>query len=160
MPKPERGRLMSRMYQFIANRDDLTLFAIRMQKACEEMAGHFDRYLENFEIDKPQHGRQRGLMIFDQSKHEKTVQALLAQYRTTGASFGGSSASQKYRCFLTRRLRACCNSVAYAVFKNYERADGQFLNTILKRVLPKRHLIRHYQPPRLDWPGGRRLRHG
>jgi len=166
MPKPERGRLMNRMYQFIANRDDLTLFAIPMhkasfpsdhpmQKACEEMAGHFDRYLENFEIDKPQHGRQRGLMIFDQSKHEKTVQALLAQYRTTGASFGRIKRLTEVPLFtdskITRMLQLA-DFVAYAVFKNYERADGQFLNTILKRFYQSAgklhglfHLVAKYQ---------------
>jgi hypothetical protein len=99
MLRPDRGRLMSRLYQFIAAHEDLTLFGIPMhkpsfvsdhpmQKTCEELAGHFDRFLENLEIERPQHGKQRGLMIFDQSKHEKTVQALMAQYRTTGASFG------------------------------------------------------------------------
>src|ERR1700686_2590102 len=33
MPRPDRGRLMSRLYQFIAERDDLTLFGIPMHKA-------------------------------------------------------------------------------------------------------------------------------
>lgn len=147
MPRPDRGRLMSRLYQFIAERDDLTLFGIPMhkasfasehpmQKTCEEMAGHFDRYLENLEIERPQHGRQRGLMIFDQSKHEKTVQALMAQYRTTGASFGRIRRFAEVPLFtdskITRMLQLA-DFVAYAVFKNYERSDGQFLNVILKR---------------------------
>ena len=26
-----------------------------IQKTCEEMAGHFDRYLESMEIERPQH---------------------------------------------------------------------------------------------------------
>jgi Protein of unknown function (DUF3800) len=100
------------------------------------MAGHFDRYLENLEIERPQHGRQRGLMIFDQSKHEKTVQALMAQYRTTGASFGRIRRFAEVPLFtdskITRMLQLA-DFVAYAVFKNYERSDGQFLNVILKR---------------------------
>ena len=125
---------MSRIYQFIAAHEQLTLFGIPMhkasfasdhpmQKSCEEMAGHFDRYLENLEIEKPQYGKQRGLMIFDQSKHEKTVQALMAQYRTTGASFGRIKRLAEVPLFtdskITRMLQLA-DFVAYAIFRYYE----------------------------------------
>jgi hypothetical protein len=43
-----------------------------IQRTCEEMAGHFDAYLQTIEIAQE---KQRGLMIFDQSRHEKTVQS-------------------------------------------------------------------------------------
>jgi hypothetical protein len=147
MALPERKKFMARMYDFIASREELTLFGIPMHKAsfpsdhpiqrtCEEMAGHFDKYLENFEIEKPHHGKQRGLMIFDQSKHEKTVQALMSQYRTTGASFGRIKRLAEVPLFtdskITRMLQLA-DFVAYALFRSYEKSDNQFLNRLLKR---------------------------
>ena len=121
MLRADRIKLLKRLYDFIARRDDLTLFGIPMhkpsfqmdnpiQRTCEELAGHFDKYLEGLELERPQHGKQRGLMIFDQSKHEKTVQALMAQYRTTGASFGRIKRLAEVPLFRIPRSRGCCNS--------------------------------------------------
>ena len=75
-----------------------------VQKTCEEMAGHFDGYLTGLELADKNREKQRGLMIFDQSRHEKTLQALLAQYRTTGASFGKVRHLQRSRYSRTQRL--------------------------------------------------------
>ncbi len=167
IPRADRRKLMERIYGVIARRDDLVLFGIAMHKAsfpfvhpiqrvCEEMVGHFDKYLEYLEIvERPQHGKQRGLMIFDQSKHEKTVQALMTQYRTTGASFGRVKRLAEVPLFtdskITRMLQLA-DFVAYAIFRNYETSDAQFLNIVLKRFHQDAgrlhglcHLISNYQ---------------
>lgn len=99
MNRPNRVALMKSIYKLIAGDGRITLFGIVLQKpdypsispiqkTCEEMSGHFDAYLTSLEIADEEREKQRGLMIFDRSRHEKTVQALLLQYRTTGASFG------------------------------------------------------------------------
>lgn len=147
MARPERARLMRRIFDYIAKRDDLVLFAIPfhkpsfpsdhpVQRTCEEMTGHFDKYLENLEIERSEFGKQRGLMIFDQSRHEKTVQALTAQYRTTGASFGRVRRLAEVPLFtdskITRMLQLA-DFVCYAVFRYYERSDAQFFNLIIRR---------------------------
>lgn len=80
--------------------------------------------------------KQRGLMIFDQSRHEKTVQALLTQYRTTGASFGKIRRLAEVPLFtdskITRMLQLA-DFVAYAIYKRYESGFAQFFDTILPR---------------------------
>jgi hypothetical protein len=164
--RPDRRKLLDRVYEAIASREDLVLFGIAMhkfsfplvhpiQRVCEEMGGHFDKYLEYLEIERPQHGKQRGLMIYDQSKHEKTVQALMTQYRTTGASFGRVKRLAEVPLFtdskMTRMLQLA-DFVAYAIFRNYESADVRFLNIIMKRFYQDAgrlhglcHLISNYQ---------------
>ena len=107
-----------------------------VQKTCEEMAGHFDGYLTGLELADKNREKQRGLMIFDQSRHEKTLQALLAQYRTTGASFGKVRHLAEVPLFtdskITRVLQIA-DFVAYAIYRRYESADAQFLDMIMPR---------------------------
>ena len=104
-----------------------------IQRTCEEIAGHFDAYLQTLEIGNE---KQRGLMIFDQSRHEKTVQALLTQYRTTGASLGVVRHMAEVPLFtdskITRMLQLA-DFVAYAIYRRYESSDAQFLDMILPR---------------------------
>jgi hypothetical protein len=100
LPRTDRMNLMRRIYRLLARETKgISLFgvalhkadfprAIPIQRTSEELAGHFDAYLTNLEIADSDNEKQRGLMIFDKSRHEKTVQGLMSQYRTTGARFG------------------------------------------------------------------------
>ncbi|MBM3775036.1 MAG: DUF3800 domain-containing protein [Acidobacteria bacterium] len=112
-----------------------------IQMTCEEMAGHFDAYLQSLEVasntagDKPGE-KQRGLIVFDQSRHEKTVQTLMTQYRTTGASFGRVKHLAEVPLFtdskITRMLQLA-DFVAYAIYRRYEHGDSQFFDMITPR---------------------------
>jgi hypothetical protein len=140
-----RMKVMKAVYN-VVRANDVTLFAIAMhsasfpganpvQKTCEELAGHFDAYLANLETTTA-FGKQRGLMIFDESKHEKTVQSLLTEYRTTGASFGRIKHLAEVPLFtdskITRMLQLA-DFVAYAVFRRYESSDLVFLDQIIHK---------------------------
>ena len=148
MPRAQRAALMRQVYKLLSrDRAGVALFGIAMQKSdfpkaspiqrtCEEMAGHFDAYLMSLEIADAQQEKQRGLMIFDQSRHERTVQALMAQYRTTGASFGRVKHLADVPLFtdskITRMLQLA-DFVAYAIYRRYQSSDAQFLDMILPR---------------------------
>lgn len=145
MNQANRLKIMGQVYG-ILNSHDVVLFAVAMhkdsfpksdpiQKTCEELAGHFDAYLANVE-QTTDFGKQRGLMIFDESKHEKTVQALLKEYRTTGASFGKIKHLAEVPLFTDSkitRLLQLADFVAYAVYRRYESSDSSFLDPILKK---------------------------
>jgi len=147
MNRVERIKVMTAVYRSIAGDNRLTLFAIAMQKhdyvssspiqkTCEEMAGRFDAFLVGLEMADSKGEKQRGLMIFDQSRHEKTVQALLTHYRTTGASFGRITHLAEVPLFtdskITRMLQIA-DFVAYAVYRRYEASDIRFLDIIMPR---------------------------
>jgi hypothetical protein len=146
MPRHKRIELMREVYTLLSNQRNVvgvSLFGVvlhkphnrtgaHIQKTCEEMAGHFDAYLGSLELESQD--KQRGLMIFDQSRHEKTVQALMTQYRTTGASFGRVKRLAEVPLFtdskITRMLQLA-DFIAYALYRRYESSDAQFFDMIL-----------------------------
>jgi hypothetical protein len=100
MTKADRLKLMNEMSQILAkSTDSVSLFAVAMHKpsflsqdpvlrTCEEMAGHFDAHLTGLEMRQGA-DKERGLMIFDQTAHQKTLHSLVVQFRSTGARWGG-----------------------------------------------------------------------
>jgi hypothetical protein len=148
MARPDRMNLMRRIYQLLAqNSKGVSLFGVALhksdfpksvpiQKTSEELAGHFDAYLTGLEIADPNHEKQRGLMIFDKSRHEKTVQGLMTEYRTTGARFGTIKHLAEVPLFsdskITRMLQLA-DFIAYAIYRRYESQDAQFFDMLLPR---------------------------
>jgi Protein of unknown function (DUF3800) len=146
MTKSERLKLMNEMCSILAKTpDSVSLFAVAMHKAslphfepigktCEEIAGHFDAMLTRLEARDSKPEKQRGLMIFDQTAHQKTLHSLLAEYRTTGASWGKVKHLAEIPMFtdskLTRMLQ-WADFVAYAVFRRYQHADSSFFDRIV-----------------------------
>jgi hypothetical protein len=151
MDRKDRENVLLRAYEKIAaTADNVYVFAVIMEKAsfvgsdpiqktCEELAGHFDAFLAFLETTRPnpQGGhKERGLMIFDESNHQKTLHALLTQYRTTGASFGRIHHLAEIPMFtdsrLTRMLQVA-DLVAYAAFRRYEHSDAKYFDMILDK---------------------------
>jgi hypothetical protein len=148
MNRADRVKIMQQIYKLLSRETKgVVLFGIVLhkpdfpkaspiQKTCEEMAGHFDSYLTSLEIADEEEEKQRGLMIFDQSRHEKTVQALVTQYRTTSASFGLVRHLADVPLFtdpkITRMLQLA-DFVAYALYRRYQAQDTQFFDKILPR---------------------------
>ena len=147
MERKERDNVLTRAYEKIAaTADNVAIFAVVMekssfsgidpiQKTCEELAGHFDAFLEYLET-RPGSQKERGLMVFDESDHEKTLHALVEQYRSTGASFGRVRHLAEIPMFtdsrLTRMLQIA-DLVAYATFRRYEHGDSRYLDIILHK---------------------------
>ena len=149
MERPKRAELMTQVYQLLSRADKrVVLFgvalekaempnAVPIQKTCEEMAGHFDVYLKRLEAERNA-DKQRGLMIFDQSRHEKTVQALMTEFRTTGASFGKVRRLAEVPLFtdskITRMLQLA-DFIAYAIYRRFESSDAKFFDMIVPRFV-------------------------
>ena len=148
MTRIQRTNVLNRVYDLLAGLpDNVSLFSVAMhkpsfpsddpiQKTCEEMAGHFDAYLSRLETAEPKAEKQRGLMIFDQCNHQATLHGLLAEYRTTGASWGRVKHLAEIPMFtdskLTRMLQLA-DFVAYATFRRYQHGDSQFLDRIIRK---------------------------
>jgi hypothetical protein len=148
MPRKDRLAVLNSVYELLAQMTEkVELFAVAfdkrcfpsddpVQRTCEEISGHFDALLARLETDDPKHGKQMGLMIFDECNHRATLHALMAQYRSTGASWGKVRHLAEIPMFtdsrLTRMLQIA-DFVAYAVFRRYEHGDSQFLDKIIHR---------------------------
>ena len=148
MPRTDRMNLMRRIYRLLARETKgVALFgvalhkpdfsrAVPIQRTSEELAGHFDGFLTGLELTDKNNEKQRGLMIFDKSRHEKTVQGLMNQYRTTGARFGTIKHLAEVPLFsdskITRMLQLA-DLIAYAIYRRYESRDAQFFDMLLPR---------------------------
>jgi hypothetical protein len=119
----------------------VTLFGIALEKATtsdplgrafEEICNRCDLFLRRL------HSRgdtQRGLIIFDESRYENSLQTLLAEYRSLGTRFGGTVKNFADVPFFANskatRLLQLADLVAYAVFRRYERGDTRLLDKII-----------------------------
>lgn len=147
MSKGDRLSLLNAIADILSRtQDNVSLFAVAMHKAsfprrdpiqrtCEEIAGHFDAFLTRLETREGAE-KQRGLMVFDQSNHEKTLHSLVAQFRTTGASWGKLKHLAEIPMFtdskLTRMLQLA-DFVAYSVFRRYQHYDSALLDRIIAK---------------------------
>ncbi len=79
---------------------------------------------------------QRGLIFFDKSNAEFTIQRLTHQFRSVGHTYGRLRNLSEVPAFLdsrASRLIQLADLVAYAVFRAYERKDSTFFDIIKGR---------------------------
>jgi hypothetical protein len=104
-----------------------------VEYAFEQMASRFDQYLMRL------HRRgdtQRGIIIFDKTKYEKTLQTLSTDFRTIGHSWGILRNFAEVPLFLdsrASRLIQLADLVAYSTFLKFERGDDRFFSRIENR---------------------------
>ena len=113
--------------------------------AFEELCRLFDDFLKQLFLAQQRKERghnhvsldpQRGLMIFDESTMETTLQGLVRQFRQTGHRAGLLRNITEVPLFVdsrATRLVQLADLIAYAVFRHVEREDGQFLDVIRHR---------------------------
>lgn len=100
----------------------------------EQIASRFDYYLQR--LYKQNNDNQRGLMIFDKSTYETTLQGMTAGYKKTGHSWGVVKNIAEVPLFLdskASRLIQLADIIAYSLFRHYEEKDDQFYSIISKR---------------------------
>ncbi len=101
--------------------------------AFEQLASRFDHYLTRLH----KHGNtQRGVILFDKSTYETTIQSLATDFRTIGHSWGILRNFAEVPLFMdskASRLIQLADLIAYAIFRNYERGDASFFSIILNR---------------------------
>lgn len=104
-----------------------------VEYAFEQLASRFDRHLGRLHRAGD---TQRGLILFDKSVHERTLQTLTHNFRTTGHQWGVLRNLSEVPVFIdsqASRLIQLADLVAFALFRNWEKNDPRFYNLIKDR---------------------------
>jgi len=129
---------------FLASHSSNRLFASVIRKASvspadpvefafEQLSSRFDHYLGRLHKTG---NSQRGVIIFDKSTYETTLQSLATDFRTIGHNWGIIRNFSEVPLFLdskASRLIQLADLIAYAIFRNYERGDDRFFSIIKNR---------------------------
>jgi hypothetical protein len=101
--------------------------------AFEQLASRFDHYLTRLHKTGD---TQRGVILFDKSTFETTLQALATDFRTIGHRWGIVRNFAEVPLFLdskASRLIQLADLIAYAIFRYYESGDDRFFSVIRSR---------------------------
>ena len=99
----------------------------------EQLASRFDHYLRRLHNEG---NEQRGIIIFDKSTYERTIQSLARIFRESGHRWGSLRNFAEVPIFIdsqSSRLIQLADLVAYAIFRNFELGDNQFYKIIANR---------------------------
>jgi hypothetical protein len=101
-----------------------------VELAFEQLSSRFDQYLMRLHRKQD---TQRGVIIFDKSNQESSIQKLASDYRRVGHTWGKLRNLAEVPLFLDSqisRLVQLADLIAYALFRNFERNDPQFYNIV------------------------------
>lgn len=105
-----------------------------VEYAFEQLSSRFDLFLKRLHHRE---NTQRGLIIFDKSTYETTIQNLATDFRTIGHTWDVLRNLAEVPLFLdsrASRLIQLADLVAYAAFREYEHNDSQFFSIIRSRL--------------------------
>lgn len=101
--------------------------------AFSELTRRFDLFLARLHAKG---NTQRGLMVFDKSRHEQRLQTLLRTYTQEGGPFGRLHNFSDVPLFAdstVSRLVQLGDFVAWATFRRYERSVANYFDQIVRR---------------------------
>ena len=104
-----------------------------VEYAFEQLASRFDHYLTRLHKSGD---TQRGVILFDKSTYETTIQSLATDFRTVGHRWGVLRNLAEVPLFMdskASRLIQLADLIAYAIFRFYERGDNLFFSIIQNR---------------------------
>jgi len=141
-PTEQRNAIIDALCRIISSHR-VTLFGIALEKtmaqnpvarAFEEICNRCDLFLRRLHA---QGDTQRGLIIFDESRYEASLQTLLAEYRVLGTRYGATVKNFADVPFFANskatRLLQLADLVAYAIYRRYERGDTRLLDKIIQK---------------------------
>ncbi len=105
-----------------------------VELAFEQLASRFDHYLMRLH---KKGDSQRGVIVFDKSTYEETIQNLATDFRTIGHSWGVLRNLAEVPLFLdsrASRLIQLADLIAYALFRKQEHGDDQFASVFTSRI--------------------------
>jgi hypothetical protein len=118
--------------------------------AFEDLCSRFNMFLDRIFYNK--HESHRGIIIFDKSSHEASLQGLATDFKRAGTHWGSTLPNlQEVPLFVdskASRLIQLADHVAYAVFRRYEYMDLHYFNVIERHFDtegPKIHGLVHKQ---------------
>ncbi len=121
------------------------LFAVAIDKAAvsprdpvemafEEICNRFNLFLHRMKVRNQDN--QRGLIVMDESKHEKPLQSLSRSFRINGSSYGQFRHLAEVPLFVdskATRLIQLADLVAWSTWRKYEHSDGRFFDPLIPR---------------------------
>jgi hypothetical protein len=119
--------------------------------AFEELCNRFNLFLSR--INDRRNENQRGLIVMDESKHEKPLQMLARKYRVDGARWGKFKNLTEVPLFVdsrASRLIQLADLVAWSTFRRYEFKDGRFFDPLIPMFDADGgviHGLYHYRSP-------------
>jgi hypothetical protein len=105
-----------------------------MEVAFEQLASRFDYFLKRLHRVG---NSQRGLIVFDKSAYETTLQSLAKHFRSIGHSWDILRNLAEVPLFIdskASRLIQLADLIAYALFRHYEYKDDELFSIIRNRI--------------------------
>ena len=105
-----------------------------VEVAFEELCNRFNLFLRRLKNRKGDD--QRGLIVMDESKHEKPLQSLARGFRVNGGRWGQFRHLAEVPLFVdsrAARIIQLADLVAWATFRKYEFSDGRFFDPLIPR---------------------------
>ena len=106
-----------------------------VQLAFEEICNRFNLFLQRINNRNPSESH-RGLIVMDESKHERPLQALTRHFRVNGGRWGHFRNLVEVPFFVdskASRLVQLADLVAYATWRKYEHSDGRFFDALIPK---------------------------
>lgn len=105
-----------------------------VQTAFEEICNRFNLFLQrdNYRSNRT----NKGLIVMDESRHEKPLQALARYFRVNGARWGKFKNLAEVPLFVdskATRLIQLADLVAWSTFRRYEFQDGRFFDPLIPK---------------------------
>jgi hypothetical protein len=147
--RPRREDMLRRALALLRNQSSVKLFAVAVDRAAispqdpvevafEELCNRFNLFLQRGNSRTSDRNRwesnQRGLIVMDDTKHEKPIQALARHFRLNGGRWGKFRNLAEVPLFVdsrASRLVQLADLVAYATWRRYEYSDGRFFDALL-----------------------------
>ena len=158
---PSRTLIGDGLRALDATTQSTRLFAVAVHKAAisprdpieyafEQICNRFDRFLNR--LYHAEQNRQRGLIVFDESRYEGRLQTLAIDFRTIGHTWGVTRSLIEVPLFVNSkatRMVQLADLVSYAVWRRYEKNDPQYFDIISSRFDKEGNVIHglvHYTP--------------
>jgi hypothetical protein len=143
VPRPTREKMIHDALATLKHRASVRLFATVIDKAAasprdpialafEEMCNRFNLFLAR--TNDRRGDSQRGLLVMDESKHERPIQMLAKRFRIDGARWGHFRNLAEVPLFVdsrASRLIQLADLVAWSTFRKFEFSDGRFFDQLI-----------------------------
>jgi hypothetical protein len=140
-----REKMIKDALASFATSNSVRLFAVAIDKlsigpedavavAFEELCNRFNLFLQR--IYHRTNEAQRGLIVMDESRHERPLQALARHFRVNGGKWGTFRNLAEVPLFVdskASRLIQLADLVAYATWRKYEFQDGRFFDDLIPK---------------------------
>jgi hypothetical protein len=143
--RPARETMIRKALATLQGHASVRLFAIVIDKAAvsprdpvemafEEICNRFNLFLTRTN-DRRGNEDHRGLIVMDESKHEKPLQMLARKFRIDGARWGHFRKLAEVPLFIdsrASRMIQLADLVAWSTFRKYEIQDGRFFDPLIR----------------------------